>query len=76
VKDTWLGVYLRDICNDHDYEYWLGGDEGERRIADYQLGQKTRQRFRDKGKPWAGRFFGLLRALGVRVLGATHWDYW
>lgn len=65
------GVFFVTSCNHHDYGYWKGGSEVDRKRADIRLKERMMEdcdslllydKKSDAGLPWYKRLFNLGRA--------------
>jgi len=63
-------------CDQHDFHYWRGGDEGDRAEADWQFYQAMI--VDTKSASWWRRPFARIRAWSyykaVRLFGAKYWN--
>ena len=67
VPDFWF----YEACKEHDWDYYIGGDEEDRKEADQRLARRIQHRSRfGKLSPWAAIVYA-----GVRLFGWQHFNY-
>jgi len=74
-KGGWVPVpelFLHEVCDHHDFNYWIGYRERDRRKADYQLWEAARKKARwDPVK----QSIAMIYFLAVRAFGMTCFHY-
>ena len=63
------GADLKPACRYHDHEYFVGGSEKDRKLADLDFLYNLKV----SGCPWYQRRFYYHR---VRFWGVSHFNYW
>jgi len=84
VPDKLWGVYIGDLCEQHDIGYSRGGTEEDREREDREFGESIELRVRlkltQKGYSWKkaeakALAAGKLYYLGVHIGGKEHFTY-
>ena len=84
VPDNLWGIYIGDICQEHDAGYAKGGTEDDREFVDGVFSSSIESRVRhgltSKGYKWTkaeakAQTASKLYHIGVRVGGKEHFNY-